>query len=181
MYNKVILVGNLTRDINLKYLPSGSAVADMGLATNRRWKDRQTNEDKSEVMFIDVSIFGRSAEVANQYLRKGSKVLVEGRLSFEQWTDQNGQNRSRHRIIAESYQFLDSKSDNNGGDNSYNNQGGNSYNNNQNSGYNDNNNQVGYNQNQNQQNTYQNSGNQAAPQRANDIPTIDIDNEDIPF
>jgi single-strand DNA-binding protein len=169
MYNKVILVGNLTRDINLKYLPSGTAVADLGLATNRRWKDKQTNEDKSEVMFIDVSIFGRSAEIANQYLKKGSKVLVEGRLSLEQWTDQQGQNRSKHRIIAESYQFLDSKGDNNqNSDNGYDDQSSNAYNSSAPSSYNK------------PQNT--NSNSSSAPSRATaDIPTIDIDNEDIPF
>lgn len=168
MYNKVILVGNLTRDINLKYLPSGTAVADLGLATNRRWKDKQTNEDKSEVMFIDVSIFGRSAEIANQYLKKGSKVLVEGRLSLEQWTDQNGQNRSKHRIIAESYQFLDSKGDNNQSDEGYDNHSSNAYNSSAPSSYNK------------PQNSHSNSS--SAPSRATaDIPTIDIDNEDIPF
>jgi len=177
MYNKVILVGNLTRDVNLKYLPSGTAIADIGLATNRTWNDKQSNEKKSEVMFIDVSIFGRSAEVANQYLRKGSKVLVEGRLSFEQWSDQNGNNRSKHKIIAESYQFLDSKSDTNSSSGDYNNQ--NNYNNNQKP------------QQMSNQNSYNNTNsgyqqqNQSAPQQmqpqVNNMPEIDIDNEDIPF
>ena len=157
MYNKVILVGNLTRDVNLRYLPSGSAVADFGLATNRRWKDKQTNEDKQEVMFIDISVFGRSAGVANQYLKKGSKVLVEGRLALDTWTDQNGNNRSKHKIIAESYQFLDPKNDNNNGANG-------SFNN---------------------QNNYQAPQPQQAqkPQQSTQtpMPEIDIDNEDIPF
>lgn len=109
MYNKVILIGNLTRDVNLKYLPSGSAVAEIGLATNRTWIDKNTNEKKQEVTFIDVNIFGRPAETANQYLKKGSKVLVEGRLAQDTWTDNEGKNRSKHKVIAETLQFLDSK------------------------------------------------------------------------
>jgi single-strand DNA-binding protein len=163
MYNKVILVGNLTRDVNLRYLPSGSAVGDFGLATNRRWKDKQTNEDKQEVMFIDISVFGRSAEVANQYLKKGSKVLVEGRLALDTWTDQNGNNRSKHKIIAESYQFLDAKGENSG--NNYNNSGANS---------------AGSSNSYSQpsQPPRQQAPQQSAPAP---MPEIDIDNEDIPF
>ena len=74
-------------------------------------------EEKEEVMFIDITFFGRSAEVANQYLRKGSKILVEGRLNFEQWVDQNGQKRSKHSVIAETMQMLDSKGQTEGGGN----------------------------------------------------------------
>ena len=114
MYNKVILVGNLSRDVELKYLPSGTAVAQFGLATNRTYKDTNTGENKQEVMFIDVKVFGRSAEVANQYLHKGSKALIEGRLVLEQWVDKNGYKRSKHTIIAEKVQFMDSKNQNGG-------------------------------------------------------------------
>ncbi len=116
MYNKVILVGNLSRDVELKYLPSGTAIGQFGIATNRTYKDTNTGENKQEVMFIDVKVFGRSAEVANQYLRKGSKALVEGRLVLEQWVDKNGYKRSKHVVIAEKVQFMDSKSQNSGGE-----------------------------------------------------------------
>ena len=110
MYNKVILVGNLTRNVELKYTPSGTAVAKFGLATNRTYKDPQTGENKQETMFIDITVFGRSAEIANQYLSKGRRVLVEGRLVLDQWVDSTGQKRSKHSIVAEKVQFMDSKS-----------------------------------------------------------------------
>jgi len=108
MYNKVILVGNLTRDIELRYTQGGLAIAKVGLATNRRYKS-QSGEQKEEVCFVDVNIFGRTAEVANQYLKKGSKILIEGRLVLEQWNDQSGQKRSKHSVTAETMQMLDSK------------------------------------------------------------------------
>jgi single-strand DNA-binding protein len=107
MYNKVILVGNLTRDIELRYSQGGLAIAKTGLATNRKFT--VNGEKKEEVMFIDITFFARSAEIANQYLRKGSKILVEGRLNFEQWVDQNGGKRSKHSITVESMQMLDSR------------------------------------------------------------------------
>ena len=110
MFNKVILIGNLTRDVELKYTPSGTAIAKFGLATNRTYKDNMTGENKQEVMFIDITVFGRSAEVANQYLSKGRKVLVEGRLVLDQWVDSSGQKRSKHSVVAERVQFMDSKS-----------------------------------------------------------------------
>jgi len=106
MYNKVILVGNLSRDVELRYTPNGTAVAKFGLATNRTYIDPATKEKKQEVMFIDITIFGRAAESANQYLKKGSQVLVEGRLVLNSWTGQDGQKRSKHEIIAESLKFL---------------------------------------------------------------------------
>lgn len=108
MFNKVIMVGNLTRDVELKYLPSGSAVAKIGLASNRKYK-KQDGESAEDTCFVDVSLFGRTAEVANQYLKKGSQVLIEGRLNFETWTDASGQKRSKHTITAESMQMLGSK------------------------------------------------------------------------
>lgn len=112
MLNKVILIGNLTKDVELRYSTGGSAIGKLGLATNRKWKDKNSGETKDEAMFIDVTVFGRSAEIANQYLRKGSKILVEGRLQLERWVDNNGQNRSKHSVVAEQLQFLDSKDDN---------------------------------------------------------------------
>ncbi|WP_457592677.1 single-stranded DNA-binding protein, partial [Hydrogenimonas sp.] len=108
MFNKVILIGNLTRDVELRYLPSGQALAKCGIATNRRYKDA-SGMQKDETMFIDFTVWGRSAEVANQYLHKGSRVLLEGRLTLEQWTDQSGQKRSRHSITVENLKMLDRK------------------------------------------------------------------------
>lgn len=115
MFNKVVLVGNLTRDIELRYAGSGTAIANTAIATSRKFT--QNGEKKEEVCFIDITFFGRSAEVANQYLRKGSKVLVEGRLNFDQWVDNNGQKRSKHSVIVETMQMLDSKSDSTSNDN----------------------------------------------------------------
>lgn len=105
MFNKVIIIGNLTRDVELKYLPSGSAVATIGLANNRRYK-KQDGSNAEETCFVDVKLFGRTAEVANQYLKKGSQILIDGRLNYESWNDANGQKRSKHTITAESMQML---------------------------------------------------------------------------
>jgi len=110
MYNKVVLVGNLTRDIEMKFSQAGMAIAKSAIATSRKFKSN-TGEQKEEVCFVDITFFGRSAEIANQYLRKGSKILVEGRLVFEQWTDQNGQKRSKHGVTVDVMQMLDSKAD----------------------------------------------------------------------
>lgn len=115
MFNKVIIVGNLTRDVELKYLPSGSAVATIGLASNRKYK-KQDGSSGEEVCFVDIKLFGRTAEVANQYLAKGSQILIEGRLNYESWNDASGQKRSKHTIIAESMQMLGRT--NQGGDSS---------------------------------------------------------------
>lgn len=110
MFNKVIVVGNLTRDIELKYLPSGSAIAKSEIATSYKYKST-TGEQKDEVCYLDFNIFGKSAEVANQYLKKGSKVLLEGRLIFEQWTAQDGSTRSRHSLRVDTLKMLDSKNE----------------------------------------------------------------------
>ncbi len=110
MYNKVILAGNLTRDVEIRYTPGGAAVGNTGIAVNRRYK-AQTGEQKEEVMFVDITFFGRTAEIANQYLRKGSKVLVDGRLKLEQWTAQDGSKRSKHAVIVENLQMLGSRED----------------------------------------------------------------------
>ncbi|WP_304546184.1 single-stranded DNA-binding protein [Sulfurimonas microaerophilic] len=110
MFNKIILVGNLTRDIELRYSQGGSSIAKSAIATTRKFTSN--GERKEEVCFVDITFFGRSGEIANQYLRKGSKILVEGRLNFEQWVDQNGQKRSKHSVIVESMQMLDAKGTN---------------------------------------------------------------------
>jgi len=96
----------------LNFQPSGLAVASTGLAVNRRFKDRDGNLQE-ETLFIDITIFGRTAEIANQYLKKGRRVLVEGRLRFEQWSDQLGNKRSKHSVVVESLQMMDTKSEEN--------------------------------------------------------------------
>src|ERR1044071_1383506 len=107
-FNKVILAGNITRDPELRYTPKGTAVAKIGLAINRNWKD-ESGQQKEEVTFVDVDAFGRQAEVISQYLKKGRPILVEGRLKFDQWDDkQTGQKKSRLGVILEGFQFLDS-------------------------------------------------------------------------
>lgn len=111
MFNTVIMVGNLTRDIDLKYMSNGTAIAKSAIATSHKYKSA-TGEQKDEVCFLDFNIFGRSAEIANQYLRKGSKVLLEGRLILEQWTAQDGSTRSKHSLRVESMKMMDSKNQN---------------------------------------------------------------------
>jgi len=167
MFNKLILVGNLTRDIEIRYAQSGTAIAKTAIATSRKFSTN--GEKKEEVCFVDITFFGRSGEIANQYLRKGSKILVEGRLNFEQWVDQNGQKRSKHSVIAETMQMLDSKGDNQDGGNA-------SYNSSQSNGDNAHASQ--------QQQSYQAPQQQQSYNQAtNDsIPSIDVDKEEeIPF
>jgi single-strand DNA-binding protein len=105
-YNRTILMGHLTRDIELRYAPSGVAVANFGLAVNRRFK--QGEDLKEEVCFIDIVAFGKQAETVSQYLAKGSAALVEGRLKLESW-ETDGQKRSKHVVVAEQVTFLDKK------------------------------------------------------------------------
>lgn len=178
MYNKVILVGNLTRDIELRYSQGGMGIAKTAIATSRKFSNN--GEKKEEVCFVDITFFGRSAEVANQYLRKGSKILVEGRLNFEQWVDQNGQKRSKHSVTVETMQMLDSKGDAQG---SYNAPQGDDYD---------------YMPQQGQQPSYQapsyekpavaapkpqqNAGYQSRQMpNSHSVPVIDIDEDEIPF
>jgi single-strand DNA-binding protein len=105
-YNKVILVGNLTRDPELRYTPKGMAIAKIGLAVNRNWTS-ESGEKKEEVTFVDVDAFGRQAETLAQYMKKGSPLLVEGRLKLDQWDDkQTGQKRSKLGVVVEGFQFL---------------------------------------------------------------------------
>ncbi len=116
-FNKVILAGNLTRDPELRYTPKGVAIAKLGLAINRVWKN-EAGETKEEVTFVDVDAFGRQAEVIGQYLKKGRPILMEGRLRLDQWDDkQTGQKRSKLGVILEAFQFMDSgRGDGVGGD-----------------------------------------------------------------
>ncbi|MHC4499928.1 MAG: single-stranded DNA-binding protein [Planctomycetota bacterium] len=104
-FNKVLLMGNLTRDPQLSYTPNQTAVVDFGLAVNRRWTG-QNGSQREETCFVDCRAFGRMAENINKYLSKGRLVFVEGRLSFDSWTAQDGTKRSRHRVTVENFQFL---------------------------------------------------------------------------
>lgn len=106
-YNKVILVGNLTRDPQMSYLPSQTPVVEFGLAVNRRWRG-QSGEQREETCFIDCRCYGKQAETFNQYMRKGRPVLIEGRLQLDTWEGKDGQRRSKHRVFVERFQFLGS-------------------------------------------------------------------------
>ena len=164
MYNKIILAGNLTRDIEIKYTQSGSAIGNTAIATSRKFKSA-TGEQKEEVLFIDLTFFGRTAEIANQYLRKGSKVLVDGRLKLDQWTAQDGSKRSKHSVTVENLQMLGSKDEAAPmGGNGYSQQGGTDYNAPSNNSY----------------NQPAPSAPKAAPQPTSNIPEIDINEEEIP-
>jgi single-strand DNA-binding protein len=107
-FNRVILVGNLTRDPELKYIPSGTAVAEVGLAVNERVKKNDVYVD--ETTFVDVTLWGRTAEIANEYLKKGAPVLIEGRLKLDTW-EKDGQKRSKLRVVGEKMQMLGGKRD----------------------------------------------------------------------
>ena len=115
-FNRVILMGNLTRDPEVRYTTGGSAVTDIGLAVNRQWTDRSTNERKEEVTFIDVTLWGRTAEIAGEYLSKGRPCMIEGRLQLDQWEDrESGQKRSKLKVIGETLQLLGSRNEGGGG------------------------------------------------------------------
>lgn len=108
-FNKVILLGNLTRDPEVRYTPKGSAVADLGVAVNRQYT-LDNGEKREEVTFIDVTFWGRTAEVAGEYLKKGRPVFIEGRLQLDTWDDkQSGQKRSKLKVIGETMQMLGSR------------------------------------------------------------------------
>lgn len=107
-FNKVILCGNLTRDVELKYTPKGTAIARLGLAMNRKWKT-ESGEQKEEVTFVDVDAFGKTAETLSQYLSKGRAILLEGRLKLDQWEDKKtNEKRSKLGVVLESFTFIDS-------------------------------------------------------------------------
>ncbi len=104
MFNKIILIGNLTRDPELRYTPQGTSVCNFGIAVNRKY--RQAEEMKEEVTFINVVVFGKQADTCGQYLNKGSAVLVEGRLQERRWETEEGQKRSKHEVVAQNVRFL---------------------------------------------------------------------------
>ena len=115
-FNRVILVGNLTRDPELRHIPSGTAVTDLGLAVNHSWTDRNSNQKNEETTFVDVTCWGRTAEIACEYLRKGRPVLIEGRLKMDEWDDrETGQKRTKLKVVCDNLQMLGSRSNGNSG------------------------------------------------------------------
>lgn len=106
--NKVFFIGNITRDLDLRYLPAGTAAVNFGIAVNRQWES-QDGEKKEETCFLDVTAFGRRAEVITEHFKKGDPIFIEGRLKLEQWETQDGQKRSKVKVICENFQFIGSK------------------------------------------------------------------------
>lgn len=104
-YNKVMLAGNLTRDPQLSYLPSQTAVVDFGMAINRKWKGSD-GQQKEETCFVDCQAFGRTAENLNKYMTKGQPLFIEGRLKFDSWTTKDGSKRSKHKVVIDNFHFL---------------------------------------------------------------------------
>lgn len=185
--NKVIIVGNLGKDPEVKFMPNGSAVANITVATSDSWKDKQTGEQKEKIEWHRVVMFGKLAEIAGEYLKKGSKVYLEGSLQTRKWTNQQGQDQYTTEIVLQGFngvmQMLDGKGQSGGGGGFQNNQQGGGFNQpaSQQSG--------GYQQNKpqapapaQQQGGYQQQGQQPtqAPKANHQEPSIDFD-DDIPF
>ncbi len=115
-YNKVLLMGNITRDIEVRTLPSQSSVAQIGIAVNRKWRDTNTNEMREEVTFVDCEAFGKTAETIAKFFSKGKPIFLEGRLKLDQWKDKtDGSNRSKLKVVIENFQFVESKGGGGGG------------------------------------------------------------------
>lgn len=110
-YNRVILMGNLTRDPEVKFLPSGTSVANFGLAMNESYVDQQTNERKESVCFVDVEAWGRQAEVIGEHFTKGRPILVEGSLKYDSWEAEDGTKRNRLKVRLQRFQFVGSRRD----------------------------------------------------------------------
>ena len=111
--NKVFLMGNLTRDPELRYTPSGTAVCEFGMATNRKWTTPD-GEKREDTCFVDIQMWGRRGEVISEYMRKGRPLFVEGRLQLDQWEGKDGQRRSKMRVVAENFEFIGGRSDGGG-------------------------------------------------------------------
>ncbi len=107
-YNRIVLIGNLTRDPELSYTPANTAVCKFGIATNHKWRTKD-GEDREDVCFVDCTLFGRSGEAFNQYMAKGRPVLIEGRLQLSQWTTPDGDKRSKHGVLVDNFTFLGSQ------------------------------------------------------------------------
>src|SRR6188768_822193 len=113
--NKVMLMGNLTRDPEIKYTPKGMAIAQFGIAVNRQWSN-EAGEKQEEVTFIDVEMFGRKAEVVGEYFKKGKPIYVEGRLKLDSWDDKtSGQKKSKLKVVGETFEFLGGREAGGGG------------------------------------------------------------------
>nr|WP_314180680.1 single-stranded DNA-binding protein [uncultured Campylobacter sp.] len=108
MFAQATIIGNLTKDIELRYTASGMAIGNTAIASTHRF-NAANGEKREETCFIDVTFMGKSAEIANQYLAKGSRIFIEGRLKFDRWTDNNGQNRSKHSVVVDKMIMLDTK------------------------------------------------------------------------
>ena len=104
-YNKVLLIGNLTRDPQMSFLPSQTPVVEFGLAVNRKWSG-QDGSQREETCFVDCRMFGKRAEVVNKYFKRGDPIFIEGRLQFDQWQAQDGSKRSKHRVFVENFEFI---------------------------------------------------------------------------
>jgi len=113
MFNHITLVGNATQDPELKYSPSGTAIAKFNIACNEYYNDKNTGEKREDTLFIEINCFGKTAEMAHQYVKRGMRVLVDGKLGFDQWVDGNGHKRSRHFVKANKVVFLQCKSGSN--------------------------------------------------------------------
>ena len=113
--NRVLLMGNLTRDPELRYTPSNLPIVKLGIAINRRWRNQQ-GAQQEETTFVDCDAFGTTAEAINQYLKKGRPIFIEGRLRLDQWQDKEGNNRSKLMVVIENFQFVDSRAQAEGGD-----------------------------------------------------------------
>lgn len=108
--NIIHISGNLTRDVETRYLPSGTAIGAFGIASNRKWRDQTTKEMKEEVTFVDITVFGKQAETVAQYFKKGSPILITGRLKLDQWDDKKtGDKRSKLGIVMEQFEFMGGK------------------------------------------------------------------------
>jgi single-strand DNA-binding protein len=161
VYNKIILIGNMTRELELKYIPSGALIGKSAIATSHKYK-AQDGTQKEEVCFLDFNIFGKGAEILNQWTHKGSKIMLEGRLVLESWTAPDGTARHKHSLRVEEFKFLDTKDKSNDNQN---------YNQNESQSY------SGYQQRQQQQNTQPNR----QPKQVEEyMPDIDMEDE-IPF
>ena len=108
MFAQATIIGNLTKDIELRYMASGTAIGNTAIASTHKF-NAANGEKREETCFIDVTFMGKSAEIANQYLAKGSRIFIEGRLKFDRWTDNNGQNRSKHSVVVDKMIMLDTK------------------------------------------------------------------------
>jgi single-strand DNA-binding protein len=109
-YNKVLLMGNITRDLELRHTPSNMAVVQIGIAVNRKWRDATSGEMKEEVTFVDCDAFGKTAENIAKFFSKGRPIFIEGRLKLDTWKDKtDGSNRSKLKVIVETFSFIDSK------------------------------------------------------------------------